>query len=171
MGSWKKRCLWIHHQGSVHSFETRPGHRPGQVIGSRVRWADPGWPGSAQKKTVQRLINNLINNRIHKFDQQFNKGVGSTKFWSTKIKSLQAPAEANETTQDIHQGERDSDSTSEKPIPIEAEPQETTERKKDAPQVLLQEPIAEATQGAGVGESEPRKATGIVDAQSREKYW
>jgi hypothetical protein len=73
-----------------------------------------------------------------------------------------------ETTQDIHQGERDSDSTSEKPIPIEAEPQETTERKKDAPQVLLQEPIAEATQGAGVGESEPRKATGIVDAQGFE---
>jgi hypothetical protein len=60
--------------------------------------------------------------------------------------SLQAPAEANETTQDIHQGERDSDSTSKKPIPIEAEPQETTERKKDAPQVLLQEPIAEATE-------------------------
>jgi hypothetical protein len=82
--------------------------------------------------------------------------------------SLQAPAEANETTQDIHQGERDSDSTSEKPIPIEAEPQETTERKKDAPQVLLQEPIAEATQGAGVGESKPRKATGIVDAQGFE---
>ncbi|XP_061973263.1 uncharacterized protein LOC133695320 isoform X4 [Populus nigra] len=82
--------------------------------------------------------------------------------------SLQAPAEANETTQDIHQGERDSDSTSEKPIPIEAEPQETTERKKDAPQVLLQEPIVEATQGAGVGESEPGKATGIVDAQGFE---
>jgi hypothetical protein len=34
--------------------------------------------------------------------------------------------------------------------------------------VLLQEPIAEATQGAGVGESEPRKATGIVDAQGFE---
>ncbi|KAJ6949486.1 hypothetical protein NC651_003468 [Populus alba x Populus x berolinensis] len=83
--------------------------------------------------------------------------------------SLQAPAEANETTQDIHQGERDSDSTSEKPIPIEAEPQETTERKKDAPQVLLQEPIVEATQGAGVGESEPGKATGIVDAQGFER--
>ncbi|XP_052312105.1 uncharacterized protein LOC7487873 isoform X44 [Populus trichocarpa] len=82
--------------------------------------------------------------------------------------SLQAPAEANETTQDIHQGERDSDSTSEKPIPIEAEPQETTERKKDAPQVLLQEPIVEATQGAGVGESESGKATGIVDAQGFE---
>lgn len=60
--------------------------------------------------------------------------------------SLQAPAKANETTQNIHQGERDSDSTSKKPIPIEAEPQETTERKKDAPQVLLQEPIAEATE-------------------------
>ncbi|KAJ6965699.1 titin [Populus alba x Populus x berolinensis] len=82
--------------------------------------------------------------------------------------SLQAPAEANETSQDIHQGERDSDSTSEKPIPIEAEPQETTERKKDAPQVLLQEPIVEATQGAGVGESEPGKATGIADAQGFE---
>ncbi|KAI5604723.1 hypothetical protein BDE02_01G307300 [Populus trichocarpa] len=82
--------------------------------------------------------------------------------------SLQAPAEANETTQDIHQGERDSDSTSEKPIPIEAEPQETAERKKDAPQVLLQEPIVEATQGAGVGESESGKATGIVDAQGFE---
>jgi hypothetical protein len=27
-----------------HSFETRPGHRPGQVIGSWVRWVD-------QKKT------------------------------------------------------------------------------------------------------------------------
>ncbi|KAL3569073.1 hypothetical protein D5086_028963 [Populus alba] len=82
--------------------------------------------------------------------------------------SLQAPAEANETSQDIHQGERDSDSTSEKPIPIEAEPQETTERKKDAPQVLLQEPIVEATQGAGVGESEPGKATGIADVQGFE---
>ncbi|XP_011005146.1 PREDICTED: microtubule-associated protein futsch-like [Populus euphratica] len=82
--------------------------------------------------------------------------------------SLQAPAEAYETTLDIHQGERDCDSTSEKPIPIEAEPQETTERKKDAPQVLLQEPIVEATQGAGVGESEPGKATGIVDAQGFE---
>ncbi|KAG5254523.1 microtubule-associated protein [Salix suchowensis] len=82
--------------------------------------------------------------------------------------SLQDPAEANETTQDIHQGERDSDSTSEKPVPVEAETQETTERKKDAPQGLLQEPIVEATQGAEVGESEPGKATGIVDAQGFE---
>jgi hypothetical protein len=24
-----------------HSFKTRPGHRPGPVIGSRVRWVDP----------------------------------------------------------------------------------------------------------------------------------
>ena len=24
-----------------HSFKTRPGHRPGLVIGSRVRWVDP----------------------------------------------------------------------------------------------------------------------------------
>uniref|UniRef100_A0A6N2M7Y5 Uncharacterized protein n=1 Tax=Salix viminalis TaxID=40686 RepID=A0A6N2M7Y5_SALVM len=82
--------------------------------------------------------------------------------------SLQDPAETNETTQDIHQGERDSDSTSEKPVPVEAETQETTERKKDAPQGLLQEPIVESTQGAEVGESEPGKATGIVDAQGFE---
>ncbi|KAB5521061.1 hypothetical protein DKX38_025380 [Salix brachista] len=82
--------------------------------------------------------------------------------------SLQDPAEANETTQDIHQGERDSDSTSEKPVPVEAETQETTERKKDVPQGLLQEPIVESTQGAEVGESEPGKATGIVDAQGFE---
>jgi hypothetical protein len=33
-----------------HSFKTRPGHRPGQVIGSRVRWVDPGQTGSTQKK-------------------------------------------------------------------------------------------------------------------------
>jgi hypothetical protein len=25
-----------------HSFETRPGDRPGQEIGSRVRWVNPG---------------------------------------------------------------------------------------------------------------------------------
>jgi len=25
-----------------HSFETRPGSRPGLMIGSRVRWVDPG---------------------------------------------------------------------------------------------------------------------------------
>ncbi|KAJ6754292.1 A-KINASE ANCHOR-LIKE PROTEIN [Salix purpurea] len=79
--------------------------------------------------------------------------------------SLHDPAETNETTQDIHQGERDSDST---PVPVEAETQETTERKKDAPQGLLQEPIVESTQGAEVGESEPGKATGIVDAQGFE---
>ena len=34
--------------------------------------------------------------------------------------------------------------------------------------MLLQEPIVEATQGAGVGESESGKATGIVDAQGFE---
>ncbi|KAJ6751588.1 hypothetical protein OIU85_002060 [Salix viminalis] len=56
----------------------------------------------------------------------------------------------------------------EKPVPVEAETQETTERKKDAPQGLLQEPIVESTQGAEVGESEPGKATGIVDAQGFE---
>jgi hypothetical protein len=27
-----------------HSFKTRPGHRPGPVTGSRVRWVDPGQP-------------------------------------------------------------------------------------------------------------------------------
>jgi len=74
---WTKSWSWI-----THSFETRPSHRPGQVIGSRVRWVNPGWPGSTQKKNIQRLINNLINNRIHKFDQQFNKGAGSTKIKS-----------------------------------------------------------------------------------------
>jgi len=26
----------------AHSFEIQPGHRPGQVSGSRVRWVDPG---------------------------------------------------------------------------------------------------------------------------------
>jgi len=31
-GSW----VWDN-----HSFEIRPGHRPGPVIGSRVRWVDP----------------------------------------------------------------------------------------------------------------------------------
>jgi len=35
-----------------HSFETRPGHRPGQVIGSRVRWVDPGQP--KKKKTYKK---------------------------------------------------------------------------------------------------------------------
>jgi len=35
-----------------HSFETRPGHRPGQVIESWVRWVDPGWPGSTNKKQL-----------------------------------------------------------------------------------------------------------------------
>jgi hypothetical protein len=28
----------------MHSFKTRPGHRPGPVIGLRVRWVDPGQP-------------------------------------------------------------------------------------------------------------------------------
>jgi hypothetical protein len=36
----------------THSFETRPGHRPGQVIRSRVRWVDPGQP----KKKHQMLL-------------------------------------------------------------------------------------------------------------------
>ena len=31
-----------------HSFETRPD----QVIGSWVRWVDPGWPGSTKKKQL-----------------------------------------------------------------------------------------------------------------------
>jgi len=35
--------LWIY-----HSFETRPG----QVIGSRIRWVDSGWPGSTQKNKL-----------------------------------------------------------------------------------------------------------------------
>ena len=34
-----------------HSFETRPGGRPVLMIGSRVRWVDPGGPGSTQKKS------------------------------------------------------------------------------------------------------------------------
>jgi len=32
-------CVYID-----HSFETQPGYRSGQVIGSRVRWVDPGQP-------------------------------------------------------------------------------------------------------------------------------
>jgi hypothetical protein len=27
-----------------HSFETRPGGRPGLMTGLRVRWVDPGQP-------------------------------------------------------------------------------------------------------------------------------
>jgi hypothetical protein len=37
--------------GCSHSFETRPGHRPGQVIGLRVRWVDPVQP---KKKTYKK---------------------------------------------------------------------------------------------------------------------
>jgi hypothetical protein len=47
-----------------HSFETRPGHRPGQVIGSRVRWVDPGQP---KKKTL-----------IKKAHKKNPRGKGST---------------------------------------------------------------------------------------------
>jgi len=35
---------------SRHSFETQPGSRPGLMIGSRVRWVDPGQLGSTKKK-------------------------------------------------------------------------------------------------------------------------
>ena len=37
-------------KGMKHSFEIRPGDRPGQEIGSRVRWVNPSWPGSTKKK-------------------------------------------------------------------------------------------------------------------------
>ncbi|KAG5254529.1 titin [Salix suchowensis] len=117
--------------------------------------------------------------RLAKQDKQhFKEGKEDTEnckpinlgIWRRDIRKGKPPisCRSNETTQDIHQGERDSDSTSEKPVPVEAETQETTERKKDAPQGLLQEPIVESTQGAEVGESEPGKATGIVDAQGFE---
>jgi len=44
---------------SSHSFETRPGHRLGLVIGSRVRWVDPGQPVSTQKgkKNLYKTFN------------------------------------------------------------------------------------------------------------------
>jgi ribosomal protein S1 len=38
-------------ESDKHSFETRPGYRSGQVIGSRVRWVDPGQP---KKKTYKK---------------------------------------------------------------------------------------------------------------------
>jgi hypothetical protein len=38
-----------------HSFETRPGHRPGQGIGSRVRWVDSG---QLKKKTYKKKTHN-----------------------------------------------------------------------------------------------------------------
>ena len=43
----------------MHSFETRPGHRPGQVIGSRVRWVHPGQP--KKKKNWKNHIVSLTN--------------------------------------------------------------------------------------------------------------
>uniref|UniRef100_A0A2K2C890 Titin-like n=1 Tax=Populus trichocarpa TaxID=3694 RepID=A0A2K2C890_POPTR len=125
---------------------------------------------NAEDMGTKLQVENHSDEKISGYDRTEATTITNEEFGTeiSEKESLQAPAEANETTQDIHQGERDSDSTSEKPIPIEAEPQETTERKKDAPQVLLQEPIVEATQGAGVGESESAKATGIVDAQGFE---
>jgi hypothetical protein len=36
--------------GFQHSFKTRPGDRPGTMTGSRVKWVDPGSPGSTKKK-------------------------------------------------------------------------------------------------------------------------
>jgi len=33
-----------------HSFETQPGNWPGQMIGSRVTWVDPGQPKKINKK-------------------------------------------------------------------------------------------------------------------------
>ena len=47
-----------------HSFETRPGDRPSRVIGSWVKWVDPGQP---KKKTLLFLPIFLIcppNNRV-----------------------------------------------------------------------------------------------------------
>jgi len=44
----------------LHSFETRPGHRPGQVIGSRVRWVDPGQPKKKQLLCSWCLITRII---------------------------------------------------------------------------------------------------------------
>jgi len=41
------RRRWM---GFLHSFETRSDGRPGLIIGSRVRWVDPDWPGSTKKK-------------------------------------------------------------------------------------------------------------------------
>jgi hypothetical protein len=43
--------------GFLHSFETRSDGRPGLMIGSRVRWVDPGWPGSTKKKNNTMCIN------------------------------------------------------------------------------------------------------------------
>jgi hypothetical protein len=48
--SLEKRC-WF---SPNHSFETRPGGRPGLMIGSRVRWVDPGQP---KKKRISLNCN------------------------------------------------------------------------------------------------------------------
>jgi hypothetical protein len=43
-GSITRFSFRVHMEPCVcvnHSFEIRPGHRSGQVIGSRVRWVDP----------------------------------------------------------------------------------------------------------------------------------
>jgi hypothetical protein len=46
-----RHCLY-------YSFKTRPGHQPGPVTGSRVRWVDPGQP---KKKLMSRRANLSIN--------------------------------------------------------------------------------------------------------------
>jgi len=46
------RCL--PNEGLDHSFKTRPGYRPGQVIGSWVRWVDPGQPKKKQRHREDR---------------------------------------------------------------------------------------------------------------------
>jgi len=53
---------WLHTiegtatKGLPHSFETQPGGQPGLMIGSRVRWVNPG----QQKKNKSNMQSILI---------------------------------------------------------------------------------------------------------------
>ncbi|CAK7328117.1 unnamed protein product [Dovyalis caffra] len=128
---------------------------------------DEAFVENAEDLGTKLQVENQHEEKISAYDRTETTTITNKEFGReiSEKESLQALAEVDETTQDIHQGERLSDSPSDKPISTEAEPQETTERKEDAPQWLLREPIVEASQSAEVGESQPGNAIGNVDSQ------
>jgi len=56
--------------GLAYRWIIHPGHRPGQVTGSRVRWVDPGWPKKIWKNHTDSLTNKL-NKLIPSFSCSF----------------------------------------------------------------------------------------------------
>jgi hypothetical protein len=68
-----------------HSFETQPGGRPGLMIGSRVRWVDPG---QQKKNQIKTSINTIplsypsLVNWLSNFQTAFQLSIHSPAFQS-----------------------------------------------------------------------------------------